>query len=418
MMRRMTTFLLAFSLLSAAMPNGAWAAGAVVPQTDLDDMIEAQEKAKEELGKKIQRYDDIAKQKARQSRGVLGQLTELRQEASRSRAKIEGLEKENERLQGAMMELNVAVAQTNNAVADLLVSLRSRVVDMYKFSSREDLDILFAAKDAHDALTTAYMLGRLAHRDRSIIEALSGKAEELGRARAQIEANRDLVQRQTEELRRKRGELDATIKKTDALLKDIQGQQRKAMSAAQELAAAQQAIGDKILALTRQKRTREGGASDLTVPQSAPPSPVGPAPRPQSYAYLEKGTALEWPVAGPIAAPFGSRIHPVFKTKVFNSGIDIKAASGAPVRAAGPGEVLFKGWIRGFGQVVIIDHGSDLSTVYAHLASASVGERDAVRTGSLIGTVGNSGISTEHGLHFEVRSKGAAQDPMRYLRKI
>ena len=128
------------------------------------------------------------------------------------------------------------------------------------------------------------------------------------------------------------------------------------------------------------------------------------------------GNALSWPVNGTVTMQYGSRVHPVFKTKIFNSGIDIKASQGTPVKAAGAGEVLYQGWLRGFGQVVIIDHGGDISTVYAHLGGASVREGSTVKAGTVIGRVGNSGTNSEYGLHFEVRKNGSAQNPMNYLR--
>ena len=114
---------------------------------------------------------------------------------------------------------------------------------------------------------------------------------------------------------------------------------------------------------------------------------------------------------------YGSRIHPTFKTKIFNSGIDIAAASGTPIKAAGPGEVLYQGWLRGLGQVVIIDHGGDLTTVYAHLSATSVREGSNVKAGTVIGRAGNTGTDAEYGLHFEVRKNGSAVNPMNYLRK-
>jgi murein DD-endopeptidase MepM/ murein hydrolase activator NlpD len=126
---------------------------------------------------------------------------------------------------------------------------------------------------------------------------------------------------------------------------------------------------------------------------------------------------LDWPINGKVVLPYGSRVHPTFKTKTFNSGIDIGATSGAAVRAAGPGEVLFEGWLRGFGQVVIIDHGGNISTVYAHLASTRVKERDAVHPGTVIGTVGNTGTMEGYNLHFEVRVGEAAKNPLDYLKK-
>ena len=126
--------------------------------------------------------------------------------------------------------------------------------------------------------------------------------------------------------------------------------------------------------------------------------------------------SLSWPVSGQVVMQYGSRVHPTFKTKIFNSGIDIKAPSGAPVKAAGPGDVLYTGWLRGFGQVVIIDHGGNLSTVYAHLSGATVREGASVKTGTVVGHVGNTGTDSAYGLHFEVRKNGSAVNPMSYLR--
>ena len=135
------------------------------------------------------------------------------------------------------------------------------------------------------------------------------------------------------------------------------------------------------------------------------------------YTYLPSGGQLAWPIQGQITSSFGMRVHPTFKTKIVHTGIDIKGAQGTPVGAAGPGEVLFAGWLRGYGQVIIIDHGNNLSTVYAHLSSMSVREGAAVKKGQTIGAVGSTGVATGAHLHFEVRVGGEARDPMKYLRK-
>jgi murein DD-endopeptidase MepM/ murein hydrolase activator NlpD len=111
------------------------------------------------------------------------------------------------------------------------------------------------------------------------------------------------------------------------------------------------------------------------------------------------------------------RVHPTFKTKIMHTGIDIRAERGVPVRAAGPGEVLYSGWLRGYGQVVIVDHGNSLTTVYAHLSSSVVEEGMPVKEGQTIGAVGSSGTATGAHLHFEVRVNGDARDPLAYLRR-
>ncbi|MBP8785766.1 MAG: M23 family metallopeptidase, partial [Synergistaceae bacterium] len=98
-----------------------------------------------------------------------------------------------------------------------------------------------------------------------------------------------------------------------------------------------------------------------------------------------------------------------------HTGIDIDGNKGDPVRAANDGEVLYTGWLRGYGQVVILDHGGNLTTVYAHLSKIDAQESSKVSRGDLIGRVGSTGVSTGNHLHFEVRVNGNAVNPMSYL---
>ena len=295
-------------------------------------------------------------------------------------------------------------------MAVIINTLRARVLDIYKYTPEENsLSLIMTSNGPHDALNTAYMLQCFARQDNEMLEELVRRENELNEARRQLESNKSQIQKQTEELKKKRAEYDSTIKKTDSLLKNVQSEQKKAEAAAKELEAAQRAVGNKINSLTRQKKANSAKKSQGTKSSSKPQQAQTSSP--------SSVKTLIWPVNGTVTMQYGSRVHPVFKTKVFNSGIDIKAAAGTPIKAAGPGEVLYQGWLRGFGQVVIIDHGGDLSTVYAHLGGASVREGSVVKAGTVIGRVGNSGTDSEYGLHFEVRKNGAAQNPMNYLRK-
>ena len=105
-----------------------------------------------------------------------------------------------------------------------------------------------------------------------------------------------------------------------------------------------------------------------------------------------------------------------FKTKINHTGLDISAPKGTEVTAADAGEVLYTGWMRGYGQVIIIDHGGNLTTVYAHLSKIECTEDQKVSRGTTIGRVGSTGIATGNHLHFEVRVNGDAVNPMRYLK--
>jgi murein DD-endopeptidase MepM/ murein hydrolase activator NlpD len=133
---------------------------------------------------------------------------------------------------------------------------------------------------------------------------------------------------------------------------------------------------------------------------------AGPVP-----AYL--GDGLAWPVAGWVSSAFGWRLHPIFHTPEFHTGIDIAAAQGTPVEAGGDGRVIFTGWMPANGNLVILDHGAGLSTTYSHLSSISVRAGDRVRKGQIIAAVGSTGWSTGPHLFFEVRQHGRPVDPLR-----
>ena len=387
----------------------------------IDSQIKSQQRSQSDMKKKIQKYNAIAREKSKQSKTLLGQLSRLRQDASASKAKMDDLEKENIKLQNSVGELNKNIAHVRDSINTIIRTLRARVLDIYKHTPEENsLSLIITSNGPHDALNTAYMLQCFARQDSAMIEELAKREEELKAAKKRLENNKSQILRQTEELKKKRAEYDSTIKKTDSLLKNVQSEQRKAEAAAKELEAAQRAVGNKINSLMKQKKTAAAKKTQTqTKTNTNTKTETNSKQRQRDNAPSTPSLVktLAWPLNGKVTNQYGSRVHPVFKTKVFNSGIDIKAASGTSVKAAGPGEVLYQGWLRGFGQVVIIDHGGDLSTVYAHLGGASVREGSTVKTGTVIGKVGNTGADSEYGLHFEVRKGGAAQNPMNYLKK-
>jgi murein DD-endopeptidase MepM/ murein hydrolase activator NlpD len=119
-------------------------------------------------------------------------------------------------------------------------------------------------------------------------------------------------------------------------------------------------------------------------------------------------------VNGPITSPFGSRClgngdcssHP---------GLDIGVPAGTPIHAAASGTVIFTGWLGGYGNLTIIDHGRGLATAYGHQSSIAVGVGASVSQGQVIGYVGCTGYCFGAHLHFEVRVNGSVVDPLGYL---
>jgi murein DD-endopeptidase MepM/ murein hydrolase activator NlpD len=121
---------------------------------------------------------------------------------------------------------------------------------------------------------------------------------------------------------------------------------------------------------------------------------------------------FRWPLTGTVASGFGGRSGRP------HNGIDILAPEGTPVRASESGFVSYAGdRLRGFGNAVLLDHGGDASTLYAHLREIHVESGEVVAAGSVIGSVGRTGNATTPHLHFELRLEGIPVDPADYLRR-
>ncbi len=124
-----------------------------------------------------------------------------------------------------------------------------------------------------------------------------------------------------------------------------------------------------------------------------------------------------WPVEGPVASSFGERLDPFNGEGAFHAGIDIDAPMGTPVRAAADGNVMRAGMASGYGRVVELDHGHNLSTLYGHLSGFAVLPGEHVTRGQVIGYVGESGRATGPHLHYEVRVHNVPVNPHKYLRE-
>ena len=157
---------------------------------------------------------------------------------------------------------------------------------------------------------------------------------------------------------------------------------------------------------------RERPARAMPAPPSVAATPV-PAParsEPPSDRPAIAADDLVWPVRGKLASKFGTR-----RGRGVHEGIDILAKQGTPVRAAAAGRVRFSGWMRGYGNLIILEHEGGLETRYAHLRRSHVPKGDHVERGRVIGEVGRTGNATTSHLHFEVRERTRAKNPLARL---
>jgi murein DD-endopeptidase MepM/ murein hydrolase activator NlpD len=136
------------------------------------------------------------------------------------------------------------------------------------------------------------------------------------------------------------------------------------------------------------------------------------------WQWLENTTPSMWPAQGRLSSSFGMRMDPFLGEGAFHSGVDVAAPQGTPVVATADGVVSSAGWFARYGKRVVLVHGrNDLSTLYAHLSDLYVRPGQVVRRGEVIGRIGRTGRATSSNLHYEVRLRGTAVNPYKFLDK-
>jgi septal ring factor EnvC (AmiA/AmiB activator) len=138
--------------------------------------------------------------------------------------------------------------------------------------------------------------------------------------------------------------------------------------------------------------------------------------------FLQKGFrnlkgAFQWPVEGTVAVPYGSQEDPRFKTPIFRNGIYIASPEGATARAIYSGKVVFAEWFKGYGQLVIVNHGEGYHSLYANLSEIFLRTGDIIESNREIGRVGDSSMFNKPALYFEIRYNGKPLNPVQWLKK-
>ena len=312
-------------------------------------------------------------------------------------------------------EINAQIAQTQNEIVKMEAYLKTRqdvlnrrVRAIYMHGQLNYLEVILGANSFSDFANRVELLKRVIRSDYNLIL-------EIQKQKAAIEAKKA----QLEEDKRQLDALAAEAEKTRQEIAKKKAEQQKVLDAAKsnKAAAAQmeQDLNAQLASVRNliQQRLAAAEAARQAAQQQAASDDEGGGGSDDNYV---QGTgAMGWPCSGPITSPFGYRTHPIFGTTIFHAGIDIGVDYGTPIHAADSGVVVYSGWISGYGNAVIIDHGGGISTLYGHNQSLAVSEGQSVSKGSVIAYAGSTGNSTGPHCHFEVDVNGSPVNPMGYL---
>ncbi|NMG33568.1 peptidoglycan DD-metalloendopeptidase family protein [Azoarcus sp. TTM-91] len=430
--RRVLRCLLVAVAVSLAWPALAQQAGDLAEKrSDLDDL----KRRIRELQK------DMAQTEASRS-GAATALAEAERAVSRVEREVRRLGGEKADAERKLALLEAEQREVEGRIAARQDELAEWLRRHYMHGAADGVAPLLSARDPNQLARDAHYLEHLGRARLGLIESLRADLKEKAMRAAEIGQRRDRVVALAAEQQARQAELASvheTRKQALALISDQLKTQQKEVSA---LRQDEQRLGrliDTLVQRAREAAARQAAARRAAEQQAAreraaaaaasPPSQGSQTPRrsepvvgevrhaagatPTGVSFAQLRGQLRFPVRGELVGRFGA---PRAEGGTTWKGVFIRAGNGSEVRAVAGGEVVFSDWLRGYGNLLIIDHGGDYLSVYGNNDALLKEVGDKVGGGDAIASVGASGGVAESGLYFEIRHQGRPLDPMLWVR--
>ena len=316
-------------------------------------------------------------------------LVSAQQELEQAQARLLQSEAELRKTKQEIAETERELAETAARLGRHQEQMQQRLLAAYRAGEPQYLEVVFCATSFADFVDRAEFMRRIAASDESLLTKLVSEKQAFERRKAELEAQKarqeDLraqIIQQRSVVRQRKAVADQALRKatedraeTERLLRQMEWESQQ--------------IEQMIARLQRGGGLRYSGNW----------SGAFKCPIWSSY-YISSG--------------YGWRIHPITHTRRFHDGVDLACPAGMPIHAGDKGLVLYAGWQGVYGKTIIVDHGSGISTMYAHCSRFAVSKGQTVKQGQVIGYVGSTGWSTGPHLHFGVRKYGKPINPMKF----
>ncbi|HET6367563.1 MAG TPA: peptidoglycan DD-metalloendopeptidase family protein [Pseudomonadales bacterium] len=350
----------------------------------------------------------VAQAKKREA-SVLAELEDTEKRLGDKRRQVGVLDErvKKAKVDVASLQGDIGRLEVQRSGQEEALSRRLRV--LYKLQAQGGvLPVILSGDDPVAQAIKLRHLTTLATVDARTIKEYRITSEGLAERKVRVEARRVELASLRSQAERERAEADREAARRRVLLAKVRDERVYHERMVGELSDATRRLEAFIRDLQAKQR-RAAVRPPTTAPRPAPGDLGGPG-----LASLRG--RLAWPAEGKVVGEYGAQVHPRFGTRTFRNGIDIEVAEGTDIKAVYPGHVVYTGWFRGYGNLIIVDHGGEYYTLYAHAAEIKVAEGDDVRQGQAIGTVGDTGSLQGPRLYFEVRHQGKPQDPAQWLR--
>lgn len=357
---------------------------AIFAQSEVDILQQQRQQVQQQRQQVEQQRDQLKKLETTAEKERSG----LQKRLKSTETTLQSQEAELDKSTKALRSLEQSLTETEASYRQQQLSMLARLQFLQRQRDRQGLSLLLKSNNLNDLLDKRYRLKKLFDSDRKSLATLQAQTTKLNAQRSQVEMKKNEISLIMQQLLAQKNELNAQSSYQQEFIKHLKTNREALESAIVQLERDSTSIGQII-------RQRSIGDS-------------------RGIIITGRGV-MTVPVNAEITSGFGYRMHPILGYQKFHSGLDFGSDSGSTIRSAAAGVVIYAQWYGGYGNTVIVDHGSGFTTLYGHTEGFYVAEGATVQKGQPIAAVGSTGLSTGPHLHFEVRQNGEPIDPVPYL---
>lgn len=348
----------------------------------------------QEIQKKLSREKRKVKQTIKKEKSILSELEKINKLLRKKREELRYYDKRLSDTRNKIRLLEKEILLLNKKLQTRKNFLKGRLKSLYKYQHGDIASILVSARDYQELIKRIKYISYIADYDSRLIKTFSSEIEERNIKMSRMEDLRKGLKADKTNIKNKANEMRAERKNKDQLLASIKSERSSYEKMIKELEESSKNLYKMIKKLESEK---------------LPLSVTG-----KGFSSL-KGR-LPWPVNGKVLVHFGKQNNTQFNIPTFRKGIEIEAKAGYTALSVLGGRVVYADWFKGYGLLLIINHGEGFHSLYAHLAEIFHKTGDIIKVRQAVGKIGESGLLDVPSLYFEIRHKGKPRDPLKWLR--
>ncbi len=364
----------------------------------MKDEISQERQRLEQLNKEIQKTQEQAQKVEKQHGSVLKNIEKLDRQLYQHKKDRKRIDQQIQEKDEELQNLTSQIQSIDQNIQSHQSSIAARLRLLYTEGRSGYLQSLFAAESFADMANRMDFVSWVAQREGQLVQ--------------QFRENLDQLQALTEKQTQAREALLALHEETDKSIQKISGLKRSKRTVLTSLSR-EKSLHERTL----EDLQRSAEEVDKLVKELDQRFQLAQARMRQAPAKVPSLGSFLWPAEGKVVSYFGKQKHPTFDTFVNKKGIEIQAREGTPIQAISDGTVVYADWLKGYGLVVILDHGTGFYSLYAHASKLMVKENERVRAGHQLGETGETGLAQEDTLYFELRKGTTPIDPLKWLAK-